>query len=85
MSAVTAPASMANDKARSALYRRRGITNIIAIVLACAAALFGLAFLGWILWTLLAKGLIERSTTLESISIRPSSRKRLKPFQCESA
>ncbi|QDA58569.1 phosphate ABC transporter permease PstA [Thermomonas aquatica] len=55
---------MARDKARSALYRRRGITNIIAIALACAAALFGLAFLGWILWTLLAKGLAHLGPSL---------------------
>ena len=39
------------------LYRRRRIGNAIAIALACAAAAFGLFFLGWILWTLLAKGL----------------------------
>ena len=64
MSAATAPASMARDKARSALYRRRGITNIIAIALACAAALFGLTFLGWILWTLLAKGLAHLGPSL---------------------
>ena len=41
----------------NALYRRRRITNVIAMVLACAAAAFGLLFLGWILWTLVAKGL----------------------------
>ena len=64
MSAATAPASMARDKARSALYRRRSITNIIAIALACAAALFGLTFLGWILWTLLAKGLAHLGPSL---------------------
>lgn len=39
-----------------ALYRRRKLINAIAISLACAAAIFGLAFLGWILWTLVAKG-----------------------------
>jgi phosphate transport system permease protein len=44
-------------RASQALYRRRNLANVIAIVLACAAALFGLAFLGWILWTLIAKGL----------------------------
>lgn len=43
--------------AQRALYRRRNITNAIALSLACVAALFGLAFLGWILWTLIAKGL----------------------------
>ena len=40
-----------------ALYRRRRVANAVSIVLACAAAAFGLLFLGWILWTLLAKGL----------------------------
>lgn len=39
------------------LHRRRKFTNAFAITLACAAALFGLTFLGWILWTLLANGL----------------------------
>jgi phosphate transport system permease protein len=39
------------------LYARRNIVNIVAVTMACAAALFGLAFLGWILWTLIAKGL----------------------------
>ncbi|TXH64470.1 MAG: phosphate ABC transporter, permease protein PstA, partial [Thermomonas sp.] len=46
------------------MYRRRRLTNIVAIGLACAAALFGLAFLGWILWTLLAKGLAHLSLSL---------------------
>src|SRR5690606_271774 len=50
MSAVTAPRS-------SGLYLRRRFTSVIALVLSCATALFGLFFLGWILWTLLAKGL----------------------------
>ncbi len=39
------------------LYLRRRIVNVLALVLACATAVFGLFFLGWILWTLLAKGL----------------------------
>ena len=52
------------DKAAAALYRRRRVTNIIAITLACAAAVFGLAFLGWILWTLLSKGLAHLSLSL---------------------
>ncbi len=39
------------------LYRRRRVINVVALVLACAAALFGLFFLGWILWTLIAKGI----------------------------
>lgn len=43
--------------AQKALYRRRNLANAVALTLACAAALFGLAFLGWILWTLIAKGI----------------------------
>ncbi|MEQ1513593.1 MAG: phosphate ABC transporter permease PstA [Lysobacteraceae bacterium] len=45
------------SRTQKALYRRRNIINAIALTLACAAALFGLAFLGWILWTLAVKGL----------------------------
>ncbi len=59
MSAITT-----DDRARSALYRRRRLSNIIAIVLACTAALFGLVFLGWILWTLLSKGLAHFNLAL---------------------
>ena len=40
-----------------ALYRRRRITNAVSLVLACVAAGLGLLFLGWILWTLVAKGI----------------------------
>ena len=39
------------------LYRRRRIGDAFAMVLACVAAAIGLSFLGWILWTLVAKGL----------------------------
>ncbi len=38
------------------LYLRRRIINVLALILACATAVFGLFFLGWILWTLIAKG-----------------------------
>ena len=38
------------------LYRRRRIANAVAIGMASAAAIIGLLALGWILWTLLAKG-----------------------------
>ena len=38
-------------------YMRRRATNAMAVLLACATALFGLFFLGWILWTLVAKGI----------------------------
>jgi len=39
------------------LYLRRRITNGVALFLGCATALFGLFFLGWILFTLASKGL----------------------------
>ncbi|MES2858195.1 MAG: phosphate ABC transporter permease PstA [Pseudomonadota bacterium] len=51
-------------RGNAGLYRRRRLVNGVAIVLACAAALFGLAFLGWILWTLLAKGLTSFNLAL---------------------
>ncbi|WP_333859845.1 phosphate ABC transporter permease PstA [Stenotrophomonas indicatrix] len=40
------------------LYLRRRIGNVIAIAMSCATALFGLFFLGWILFTLASKGLV---------------------------
>jgi len=43
--------------ASNALYLRRRVTNVLALLMACATAAFGLLFLGWILWTLLSKGL----------------------------
>ncbi len=39
------------------LYVKRRIVNAVALLLSCTTALFGLFFLGWILWTLAAKGL----------------------------
>ena len=39
------------------LYLRRRIGNVVAILLSVATALFGLFFLGWILWTLFSKGI----------------------------
>jgi phosphate transport system permease protein len=53
MSTVAAPL----DPATRRLYTRRRVTNVAAILVACLAALFGLFFLGWILWTLVAKGI----------------------------
>ena len=44
-------------KIADALYRKRRIVNALSIMLAVGAALFGLFFLGWILWTLIAKGI----------------------------
>ncbi len=51
-------------RASRGLYRRRSIMNGIAVTMACAAALFGLAFLGWILWTLISRGLPGLNTAL---------------------
>jgi len=39
------------------LYNRRRVVNVFALLLSCLTALFGLVFLGWILWTLVAKGI----------------------------
>ena len=55
MSATSLPAK--DFKRADALYRRRRIVNLLAVALANLAALFGLLFLGWILWTLVSKGL----------------------------
>ncbi len=46
-----------NDAVADALYRRRRIGNALALVLSNVATVLGLLCLGWILWTLLAKGL----------------------------
>lgn len=48
----------ARDRAADALYRRRKLVNAGAIVLATGAAVFGLFFLGWILWTLFSKAMV---------------------------
>jgi phosphate transport system permease protein len=45
------------NPASAGLYRRRAAINAVALVLSCGTALFGLFFLGWILWTLVAKGI----------------------------
>ncbi|MGN0858950.1 MAG: phosphate ABC transporter permease PstA [Stenotrophomonas sp.] len=39
------------------LYLRRKLTNGLAIAMGVATAAFGLFFLGWILWTLISRGL----------------------------
>lgn len=54
-----------------ALYRRRKFTNLIAVALANLAALFGLIFLGWILWTLLSKGLASLNLDLFTMDQPP--------------
>lgn len=45
------------SSAADSLYLRRRAGNVLAIVLSCVTALFGLFFLGWILWTLVSKGI----------------------------
>nr|WP_222565487.1 phosphate ABC transporter permease PstA [Lysobacter antarcticus] len=48
---------MRNDAVAEGLYRRRRIGNALALVLSNVATVIGLLCLGWILWTLLAKGI----------------------------
>jgi phosphate transport system permease protein len=55
---------MSTNKAAAGLYRRRSIVNVVALVLSCATALFGLFFLAWILWTLVAKGIAGINVSL---------------------
>lgn len=55
MNSVIAPA--ASTKVADRLYRKRNIVNRIALVMSCAAAVFGLFFLAWILWTTISKGM----------------------------
>ena len=55
---------MSTASVAASLYRRRRLVNMVAIVLACSAAIFGLAFLSWILWTLLSKGLTHLNLAL---------------------
>jgi phosphate transport system permease protein len=55
---VNTPASTyASTAIADRLYRKRSIINRIAIILSCAAAIFGLFFLAWILWTTISKGM----------------------------
>ncbi len=57
--------------AAAGLYRRRRIVNAIAVTLATLAALFGLLFLGWILWTLVSKGLANLNLDLFTMDQPP--------------
>ena len=54
---MNASAKSIRSHAPDGLYLRRRILNGVAVTLATVAALFGLLFLGWILWTLIAKGI----------------------------
>lgn len=53
------------------LYLRRRIINGFAMVLSFTAALIGLFFLGWILWTTLSKGLPALSWSLFTTTTAP--------------
>jgi phosphate transport system permease protein len=56
--AVVATATRAPEaRVTESLYRRRRIGNAVALGLSCVATAIGLLFLGWILWTLVAKGI----------------------------
>jgi phosphate transport system permease protein len=57
--------------ANSALYARRRATNLVFIVLALVAAVFGLVWLGFILGALLSAGIEGMSLTLFSQSTAP--------------
>lgn len=46
-----------SSKVSERLYRKRTIINRIAILMSSAAAIFGLFFLAWILWTTISKGI----------------------------
>ncbi len=53
------------------LHLRRRITNAIAMVLSFSAAIIGLFFLGWILWTTFSKGLPALSWSLFTTTTAP--------------
>ncbi len=58
MSATGMPAKTAAElRTADRLYARRRLGNALAIALACVTALFGLFFLGWILFTLFTKAI----------------------------
>ena len=50
-------AQAATRRSGELLYLRRRIVNRVAIVLSCLAAVFGVFFLAWILWTTISKGI----------------------------
>ncbi|KIQ98138.1 Phosphate transport system permease protein PstA [Lysobacter sp. A03] len=49
--------TLRNVAVADGLYRRRRMGNVLALVLSNVATVIGLLCLGWILWTLLAKGI----------------------------
>jgi len=53
------------------LYRRRRIKNGVAMALSLAAAVFGLFWLGWILWTTVSRGLAAMNLDLFTMMTPP--------------
>jgi phosphate transport system permease protein len=56
-----------------AIFMRRRIINAVAMVLSLTAAVIGLFFLGWILWTTFSKGLPALSWSLFTTTTAPPS------------
>jgi phosphate transport system permease protein len=54
---VSAQTGMTTSSVAQGLYRRRSVTNAIALAFSGLATLIGLFFLAWILWTTLSKGI----------------------------
>jgi phosphate transport system permease protein len=54
---MTSHAPEASTRISEGLYRRRRMTNAIALILSGVATLMGLFFLAWILWTTVSKGI----------------------------
>ena len=54
-----------------AIYLRRDLINRLAMVLSGAAAIFGLFFLIWILWTTISKGMGSLNSDLFTMMTPP--------------
>jgi len=54
---MSAQTGMTTSSVAQGLYRRRSVTNAIALAFSGLATLIGLFFLAWILWTTLSKGI----------------------------
>ena len=65
------PVQSPQNRTSQRLLRKRSAINAIAMILSCAAALFGLVFLGWILWTTISKGLVGIDWALFTQSTPP--------------
>ena len=54
---MSAQTGMTTSSVAQGLYRRRSVTNAIALAFSGLATLIGMFFLAWILWTTLSKGI----------------------------